>query len=89
MLGRFFGGGKYSSCDLRDVENCLEADIVMGRRMDEHRSPGVVAVEEARPLQADLLRLAVRLGANSALDGFIAADGQGKLYLLFNGTALG
>lgn len=74
MLGRFFGGGKYSSCDLLDVENCLEADIVMGRRMDELRSPYVVAVEEARPRPAVLLRLAVKVGVISALDGFITAD---------------
>ena len=74
ILGRFFGGGKYSSCDLLDVENCLEAEIVIGRRIDELRSPHVVAVEEARPRQAVLRRLAVRVGANSALDGFIAAD---------------
>ncbi len=74
MLGRFFGGGKYSNCDLLEVENCLEAVIVMGRRMDELRNPYVVAVEGARPLQAALLRLAVRAGANNALDGCIAEE---------------
>lgn len=75
ILGRFLGGGKYSSWDLLDVENCLEADTAMGRRMDELRSPYVVAVEDARPRQAVLLRLAVSVGVNNALDGFIA-DGE-------------
>ena len=74
MFGRFLGGGKNSSCVLRDVENCLEAETVSGRRRVELRSPYVVAVEEARPLQAVLVRLAVRGEEYKALDGFIAAE---------------
>lgn len=65
MLGRFLGGGKNSSWDLRDVENCLEVETARGRRKDEFRSPQVV-VDEARPL-----RLAVKAGVNSAFDEFM------------------
>ena len=75
MFGRFFGGWKNSSCDLLDVENCLEVEAASGRRRDELRSPYML-VEDAKPLHAVLLRLVVKAGENSALDGFIVSVDQ-------------
>lgn len=73
MFGRFFGGGKYSSCVLREVENCREALADSGlRRTLPERSPKVAEAEALRPLQAVLEMLAVIGDEKTARDGFIA-----------------
>ena len=51
MLGAFLGGSKYSSCCLREVENCLLAGLPSGCTRDHVlRRPVDVIEDLARPL---------------------------------------
>jgi hypothetical protein len=69
MWSAFFGGGKYSSWLLREVENCREVLAAMGlSRAWLVRSPKLVAPG----LHTTLEMLAVIVGENTARDEFIA-----------------
>jgi hypothetical protein len=71
MCGAFFGGGKYSSWLLREVENCREVLAAIGlRRAWLVRSPKLVAPG----LHATLEMLAVIVDESTARDEFIAVQ---------------
>lgn len=67
MLGAFFGGGKNSSCDLWDVENCRDAGL---SKVQVLRRPVAKAVDGSVPCAARE-RLAVIEGINNVLVALI------------------
>ena len=73
MFGAFLAGGKYSSCDLRDVEKFRAEARVNGRRKEAFEIPPVVAAGHLRPLLAVFKMLVVNVDENKVLDGFMSA----------------